>query len=83
MLCTLTYQRHKAREHQDGKCQKMPARKRFRQPFIISGQSAKARRPPKTAFDYPAMRQQHEAFLGCREFYDIELDAMGYPSWAC
>ena len=35
-----------------------------RQPFVVAGQTAKARGPGKTSFHHPSPRQQNKAALG-------------------
>ena len=42
----------------------MECPQRGRQPFVVAGQTAKARGPSKTSFHHPSPRQQNKAALG-------------------
>ena len=48
----------------------------FRQSFIVTRQSAKARHPTEASFDHPSSWQQHKASFRCWEFDDFELDSV-------
>lgn len=46
------------------------------EPFVISGEPAKARGPAEALLDHPAARQQHEATFGLAVFDHLQLNAM-------
>jgi hypothetical protein len=77
MLCTLHHEFHETLEQQDREDQNMQACQRVRQPFIVSGQSAKTRAPAETPLHHPSAGQQDEALLGLGQFHHFKLDATG------
>lgn len=57
-------------QHETGAGEKMQARQRCSQAFVITGEPAEARSPGEVAFDDPAFGQQDEASLGFRQLDD-------------
>jgi hypothetical protein len=53
--------------HQNCKSKKMQSGQRLWQPFVVARQATELRDPAETALDYPAAREQHEAFWGVCE----------------
>src|SRR5437660_10391414 len=54
----------------------MKACERRGESFIVSGQTAEARRPSKGALDHPASGQEDKAALGFFEFYHFQAHPM-------
>jgi hypothetical protein len=68
-------------QHQDGERQEMKTGKRFRQSFIVAGQSAKTSDPGEAAFDYSAPWQQYETFPGVGQFDHFQLTPIRGAGW--